>query len=641
MRSPRELVEWLIRPAPVEPNELGQPAPALRVREVFTRFWPDARPFRAWLALSLVLVVVAPLLDTATIWLFKLLIDDVLTVRNFSAFPPIAIAYVAISVVIGVVEFADDYLTAWIGENFLHQLRTRVFTHLQTLSVNFFDRRPLGDTLSRLTGDVSAIENLVLSGVTDTAAQVIKIGLFAGVLFYLSWQLALVSVITVPVFWLAARFFSQRIKTASREVRRRSGEISTLAEESLGNTTLIQVYGRHQAEITRFTQASRSSVTAELAATRLRAAFAPLSNLLEVAGVMAIIGLGVWELTSNRITLGGLLVFLVYLSQLTSPLRGLGQLSTTAYTAAASAERIIDLLDQQPTIHAPAHPVRLRHPHGEISVDRVSFRYPGAATDTLSEISFTLPPGGNLALVGTSGSGKTTLTKLLLRLHDPSSGTIRLDGIDVRDLDPDQLRATMAVVLQETLLLDGTIAENILTGRPNATRAELEAAAMAADAHEFIIALPQGYHTRVGQRGRLLSGGQRQRIAIARAMIRNAPLLILDEPTTGLDAQASEHILTPLRRLMTGRTTIIISHNLTTVTDVDQIIYLHHGQITETGTHHQLLARNGGYAHLYRTQLNRDHARQTEPTSTEPTHHYRAPTSPGRHRAPEVSPVPA
>jgi ATP-binding cassette, subfamily B, bacterial len=560
--------------------------------------------------------VVAALFDTATIWLFKLLVDDVLTVRNFRAFLPLALAYVMITVIAGAVEFADGYLATWIGENFLHRLRTRVFTHLHTLSVGFFDRRPLGDTLSRLTGDVSAIESLVLSGVTETAAQVIKIGVFTGVLWYLSWQLALVSLVAVPVCWLTARFFSQRIKAASREVRQRSGSISVIAEESLGNATLIQVYGRERAEITRFTQASRASLGAELAATRLHALFAPLLDLLEVAGVMIIIGMGAWELTSNRISLGGLLAFLAYLSQLYTPARGLGQLSTTIYAAAASAERIIDLLQAQPEVRVPAHPVPLRRLGGTLSVERVSFRYPGAAANTLSEVSFTVAAGRSLALVGASGAGKTTLATLLLRLRDPYTGTVRLDGIDIRDLHPDQLRASMAVVLQETLLLDGTIAENILAGRPDATRREVVAAAIAADAYEFIAALPKGYDTRVGQRGRLLSGGQRQRIAIARAMIRNAPIAILDEPTTGLDAAATERILTPLRRLMTGRTTIIISHNLSTITDVDQIIYLDHGRITETGTHSQLLALGGAYAHLYRL------------------HH---PTSPGRHRAAQVS----
>jgi len=302
MRSPHELVRSLLRPATIEADGLAEPA-SLRVRDIVARFWPDARPFRTWLALSLALVVVAPLLDTVTIWLFKRLIDDVLAVHHLSAFPSIAITYVAITVALGAVQFADDYLATWIGENFLHRLRIRVFSHLQTLSAHFFDCRPLGDTLSRLAGDVNAIENLMLTGVTQTAAQVIKIGLFAAVLCYLSWRLTIVSLVAVPLFWLITRFFSQRMKTTSRQVRRRTSSLSVIAEESLANATLIQVYGRQRAEITRFATASRSAVTAELAAIRLRAVFAALIDVLEVAGVMVIIGIGTWELTNHRITL--------------------------------------------------------------------------------------------------------------------------------------------------------------------------------------------------------------------------------------------------------------------------------------------------------------------------------------------------
>lgn len=575
-------------------------APAASLREVFRRFWPDARPFWRWLWLSLVLVVVTPLVDAGAILLFRVLVDRVLAPRNFSAFPPVAAGFVAITLVVGALGFASQYLGAWIGENFLHRMRTRVFAHLHTLSVGFFDRRRLGDVLSRLTGDVAAIESVVLSGVIGILANLMKIVVFTVVLFYLDTRLALASLIAIPVFWIIARSFARRIKIASREVRARVGSITVVAEESLGNATLIQAYGRQNAEVQRFAAQSLGSVRAELAATRIGAMFTPLVDLIQVLGVLTILGVGIWELTAGHITLGGLLAFLVFLAQLYQPVQGLGSLSTSLFGAAAAAERIIELLDECPTVPTPPHPTALpSRPCGHLTLEHVTFTYPHSSTPALTDVTFTVPPGHTTAIVGASGAGKTTLLKLLLRFYDPTNGTITLDGIDLRNLDPHALRDHIAVVLQETLLLDGTVAENIMAGRPNATHDELLAAAHAADAHDFITAFPEGYHTRVGQRGRLLSGGQRQRIAIARALIRDAPLLLLDEPTTSLDADSTHRILTPLRRLMTGRTTIIISHNLLTVTEADHIIYLHNGRITETGTHTELLANNRHYAHLY------------------------------------------
>jgi ABC-type multidrug transport system fused ATPase/permease subunit len=579
---------------------LVEVAPAAGVREVFRRFWPDARPLWRWLWLSAVVVVVSPVVDTGAVLLFKVLVDRVLGPRDFSVFPWVAGAFVGVTLVVGGLGFAGQYLGAWIGENFLHRMRVRVFAHLHTLSVSFFDRRPLGDVLSRLTGDVAAIETVVLSGVIGLLANVVKIVVFAAVLFVLDWRLALASLIAIPVFWSAARIFARRIKLAAQEVRARAGSISVVAEESLGNATLIQAYGRQQAELERFAAQSLGSVHAELAATRLGALFTPLVDLVQVLGVLTILGVGTWELAAGHLSLGTLLAFLVFLAQLYQPVQGLGALSTSLYGASAAAERIIELLDTHPSIPTPPHPTPLPpHPRGELTLHHVSFTYPHTHTPALHDITFTAQPGHTTAIVGASGAGKTTLLKLLLRFYDPTHGHITLDGTDLRTLDPTELRTHIAIVLQETLLLDGTIAENILAGRPTATHDDLLTAATAADAHDFITALPQGYHTRIGQRGRLLSGGQRQRIAIARAMIRNAPILLLDEPTTHLDAHATQRILTPLRRLITGRTTLIISHNLLTVTDADHILYLHNGHITATGTHHHLLTTNPQYAHLY------------------------------------------
>jgi ATP-binding cassette, subfamily B, bacterial len=337
-----------------------------------------------------------------------------------------------------------------------------------------------------------------------------------------------------------------------------------------------------------------------MSATRLSALFTPVVDLIEMIGAMAVLGYGTWTLTRGDLTLGGLLVVFTYMGRLYSPIRGLSRLTNTVYAASAGAERVIEVLDETPAVADRPGADPLPRAEGRIAFLGVSFRYPGQPRDALSDVSFSVGPGQTVALVGRSGAGKSTVAKLLLRFYDPGSGVVTIDGRDARDVPLDDLRENVALLLQETLVFDGTIRENIAYGRAGATEEEVEQAARDADAHEFIAALPEGYDTRVGQRGRRLSGGQRQRIAIARAMIRRAPVLVLDEPTTGLDAESGFRVLEPLRRLMAGRATVVISHSLHTVREASEILVLDGGRVVERGSHDALLARGGEYAALWR-----------------------------------------
>ncbi|MFI9360544.1 ABC transporter ATP-binding protein [Kitasatospora sp. NPDC053057] len=576
------------------------PAPAVPLRRTFRQFWPYTRGGRHWLILLVVIVLLGPVVDAAMIWLFKVVVDDVLVPRRLGLFLPVALGYAGLTLLAGGLGFADETLSTWVSERFLLALRTDVFRHLQGLSLGFFERRRLGDVLSRLTADVEAVETFLLSGVLNAVAYVAELAVFLGVLFYLRWDLTLTALVVAPLFWITARRFSVKVKAASRERRRRSGSVSALAEETLGNIALVQAYNRQDWEQQRFLRENLARFRATMAATRIRALFEPIVELLELVGALIVLGLGAWELTRGRLTLGELLVFVALLSRLYGPVQGIGRLSNGFFSAAAAAERIIELQDQKPQVADPPRPLCPARVRGVVVFDGVRFRYPGTTLAALHDVSFRAEPGETVALVGESGAGKSTVAKLLLRFYDPEHGAVRLDGTDLRDLALTDLREHIAVLLQETLVVHGTVRDNIAYGRPDATDAQIVAAARAADAHEFVSRLPEGYDTVVGQHGRLLSGGQRQRIAIARAMVRDAPVLLLDEPTTGLDPESGRRILEPLGRLMSGRTTIIISHNLLTVRNADRIVLLREGRVAASGSHRELLTRDAGYARLDR-----------------------------------------
>ena len=580
-------------------SSVGQ-APPVPIRTILRRFWPYAAPQRRWLPVLLLLVAVPPLVEGGQLLLFKAMIDDVMVPRHLEAFPPLAVAFLGLTAVGGVASYLDTVLSARISQAFLLSMRTSFFRHLQHLSLNFFERRQMGDVLARLSGDVAAIETFLLSGLADATSAILTLGVFTVLLLVLDWQLALLSFVVIPLFWFVTRSFSGRLKAASRETRRRSGTLTAAAEESLANVMLVQAYNRQDHEVERFHREGQHRYRALMRTSRLGGLFSALIELVENIGAVLVIGVGAWALARGQLTLGGLLVFITMLSRMYGPIRELISIVNAVYAASAAAERVLEFLDARPAVLDPAAAGPPQPVTGRVDLTRVSFRYPGTDRDVLTDVSLHVPAGCTVALVGASGAGKSTIVKLLLRFYDPVRGAVCLDGQDLREMSLSGLRNNVAVLLQENLVFDGTIRDNIAYGRPDASEADIEKAARAADAHAFIAAFPEGYATVVGQRGRLLSGGQRQRIAIARAMIRDAPVLILDEPTTGLDAESGRRIMEPLRRLMTGRTTIIISHNLLTVQDADSVVVLDAGTVVETGTHTQLLARGGPYARLWK-----------------------------------------
>ncbi|MDQ0581906.1 ABC transporter ATP-binding protein [Streptomyces rishiriensis] len=567
-------------------------------RAAFRRFWPLTRGDRRWMLVIVACVVVSALAETASILLFAELTDNALEAGSLAAFWGPAGAWLGVAALGALVGYLGNSLATWTAERFVLRLRADVFGHVQDLPPHFFQRHRRGDLVERLTGDVEAIEQLVVSGVVGTIAAAFSAVFYAAAALWLRWDLALATFVLAPLFLLAARRFSGRIKQASQDERVADGAITSVVEESLGNVVLTQAYNRRRDEERRLDKEARAWMRASVRGARLSEMYEQFVEVVETLCVLSVIGLGVWEISAGRMTLGALLAFAAFVGYLYPPVRNLGQLGLTVTAATAGAERIAELLDAQPSVKDPDVPVPAWPVRGRVSLHGVSFRYPDAARESLRDVTFTAGPGELVLVTGASGAGKSTLSKLLTRFYDPDTGVIRLDGVPLTDVPLEFLRENTALLPQQTLVLNGTIRENIECGRPGATDPEIERAARSAAAHEFIVALPDGYDTHIAPGTAALSGGQLQRIAIARAMLRAAPVLVLDEPTAGLDSVAARQIVQPLRRLMSGRTTIMITHDLSLAPDADRILVVDEGRLLDAGTHDELMTRCEAYTRL-------------------------------------------
>lgn len=523
-----------------------------------------------------------------------------------------AIALILVAALDALCSFVSDLATNNVGQWVTHDLRSMLYRHIQYLPLGYHNRNQTGDLISRLTSDVDAVQNFVVSGLVGLITDAATLLGMAGVMFYLNWRFTLVALSVAPLLFLLSYTFTRRAKKASREVRKKQSEIVSVMQEDLSAIGVVKAFAREDYEQQRLEKQSRESVQLAMHARLLKASLSPLVQVMVAGGTAVVLWLGGRLVLAGELSAGSLIVFVWYLGKMYKPLQDFAKMADTYSKASVGYERIREVVDTQPEVRDVANARLAPRFSGEVRFETVNFSY-ARGTPVLANVDLQLAPGQMTALIGPTGAGKSTIAALIARLYDPDTGVVRIDGRDVREFTQKSLRDRMSFVLQDNILFRTNLWENIAYGKPGATRNEIMRAAQLADADEFISRLPAGYDTVVGERGVTLSGGQRQRIAIARAIIRNTPILIMDEPSSGLDSASEQLVFEALDRLMEGRTTLVIAHRLATVERANNILVLDQGRIMESGTHDQLLKLNGLYARLYKLQFSRPRARRAWP----------------------------
>jgi len=576
------------------------------------------RPHFGSLAIGLVAVIGESTADLLEPWPLKIVLDNVLKAKNssgwlngllhhlagddkFSVLKFACFAVLGIALLDAICSYMEKYLTTSVGQWVTHDLRRALYSHLQRLSLAYHDQKRTGDLISTVTSDIDSIQSFINSGLLGVLINSITLLGMVGVMFYLNWRFTLIALSVVPVLFAIVYTYTRRIKNASRAVRKKESEIVSVIAEVLGSIRVVKAFAREDYEEKRLEEESLESVEIALRARGLKAKLAPIVQIIVAIGTFLVFWFGARMVLNGALSAGSLVLFIWYLGKMYKPMQELSKMTDSYSKALVGYERIQEVLETDKEVKdLPKAKVAPRF-KGKIEFENVSFSY-SAESPMLEEISFIIEPGQVAAFVGPTGAGKTTIISLIPRFYDPISGIIKIDGVDVRRFQQRSLRQQISFVLQETVLFSGPLWQNIAYGKPEATRAEILRAAELANASEFIDRMPEGYNSIVGERGMTLSGGQRQRIAIARAIIRDTPILILDEPTSGLDASSEKLVYEALDRLMQGKTVITIAHRLSTIRDADVIFVIEEGRLAEHGTHDELIQTGGLFAELERVQ---------------------------------------